>query len=339
MQRNLSNLKKLFSIFLIYLSLSAVAQTGTNVYPFLNVPTSARQAALGGDAISVRDFDVNFACINPALINLDMDNRIGINYASYLAGTTLGSINYVKDLQEGHFLSINARVLDYGKIPRTDEFGQTNGDFSALDASVGIGYAYQFEEDFTIGANLNYITSKIDNYTSAAIYANAGVTYHNEQSKETLALVFRNFGYQFQPYNGVRENLPFRADLGYTKILPEFPLAYTLTYHDLQQFNISQTVDINGQEVGFGRKLMDHLSGGIELFPEQAFNLRLGYNVKRGNELSVLEQRSFAGLSFGFGIKISSLRFDYSHVRYHNASNVNQIGLMLDLIELTGNRR
>lgn len=339
MQRNLSNLKKLFSIFLIYLSLTAVAQTGTNVYPFLNVPTSARQAALGGDAISVRDFDVNFAGINPALINLDMDNRIGINYASYLAGTTLGSINYVKDLQEGHFISINARVLDYGKIPRTDEFGQTNGDFSALDASVGIGYAYQFEEDFTIGANLNYITSKIDNYTSAAISANAGVTYHNEQSKETLALVFRNFGYQFQPYNGVRENLPFRADLGYTKILPEFPLAYTLTYHDLQQFNISQTVDINGQEVGFGRKLLDHLSGGIELFPEQAFNLRLGYNVKRGNELAVLDQRSFAGLSFGFGIKISSFRFDYSHVRYHNASNINQIGLMLDLIELTGNRR
>lgn len=332
-------MKKLFTISLLYFSLSAIAQTGTNVYPFLNVPISARQSALGGDAVSVRDFDVNFAAVNPALMNLDMDNRIGINYASYLAGTTLGSINYVKDLQEGHFISFNARVLDFGKIPRTDEFGQYNGDFSAMDASFGAGYAYQFEEDFTIGANLNYITSKIDNYTSAAISANAGVTYHNEQSKETLALVFRNFGYQFQPYNGVREKMPFRADLGYTKILPEFPLACTITYHDLQQFNISQTLDINGQEVGFGRKLLDHLSGGVELFPEQAFNLRLGYNVKRGNELAVLDQRSFAGLSFGFGIKISSFRFDYSHVRYHNASNVNQIGLMLDLIELTGNRR
>lgn len=332
-------MKKFFTISLITLSCIANAQTGTNVYPFLNVSVSARQAALGGDAISVRDFDVNFAAINPALINLDMDNRIGLNYASYLAGTNLGSINYVKDLQEGHFISINARVLDFGKIPRTDEFGQTNGEFSAMDASFGMGYAYQFEEDFTIGANVNYITSKIDNYSSAAISASAGVTYHNEQSKETLALVFRNFGYQFQPYNGVRENLPFRADIGYTKILPEFPLAYTVTYHDLQQFNISQNFDINGQQVGFGRKLLDHLSGGIELFPEQAFNLRLGYNVKRGNELAVLDQRSFAGLSFGFGVKISSFRFDYSHVRYHNASNVNQIGLMLDLVELSGNRR
>lgn len=324
---------------MVYFSCFAFSQTGTNVYNFLNVPVSARQAALGGDAISVRDFDINFTAVNPALMNLDMDNRIGLNYASYLADSKLGNINYVKDLSEGHFLSVNARVLDYGKIPRTDESGQVNGEFSAMDAAIGLGYAFQFEEDFTIGANVNYITSKIDNYSSAAISANAGVTYHNTETKETVALVFRNFGYQFQPYNGVREKMPFRADIGYTRILPNFPLAYTITFHDLQQFNISQNYDVNGQEVGFGRKLLDHFSGGIELFPEQAFNLRLGYNVKRGNELAVLDQRSFAGLSFGVGIKISSFRFDYSHVRYHNASNVNQIGIMLDLVELTGNRR
>ncbi len=332
-------MKKLLTIAIVYFSCYAHAQTGTTVYNFLNVPVSARQAALGGDAISVRDFDVNFTAVNPALMNLDMDNRIGINYSSYLADSKLGSINYVKDLSEGHFLSVNARVLDYGKMPRTDENGQVNGEFSAMDASIGLGYAFQFEDDFTIGANVNYITSKIDNYSSAAISANAGVTYHNEETKETVALVFRNFGYQFQPYNGVREKMPFRADIGYTRIMPNFPLAYTITFHDLQQFNISQNYDINGQEVGFGRKLLDHFSGGIELFPEQAFNLRLGYNVKRGNELAVLDQRSFAGLSFGVGIKISSFRFDYSHVRYHNASNVNQIGIMLDLVELTGNRR
>ena len=74
------------------------------------------------------------------------------------------------------------------------------------------------------------------------------------------------------------------------QILPEFPLAYTITYHDLQQFNISQSYDINSKEVSFGRKLMDKFSGGIELFPEQTFNIRMGYNVKRGNELAVLDK-------------------------------------------------
>jgi hypothetical protein len=47
-------LKKII-IFSLFLSgIVSYAQTGTNVYPFLNIPVSARQAALGGDAISKR---------------------------------------------------------------------------------------------------------------------------------------------------------------------------------------------------------------------------------------------------------------------------------------------
>ena len=61
------------------------------MFPFL-----PDNAVLSGDTVSVRDYDVNFAAINPALMNLDMDNRIGINYGSYIAGSNLGSINYVK---------------------------------------------------------------------------------------------------------------------------------------------------------------------------------------------------------------------------------------------------
>lgn len=315
------------------------AQEGTNVYPFLNIPASARQAALGGDAVSIRDFDVSFAAVNPGLMNLEQDQMISINYSSYLADSKYGTISYVKDLEEGHLIGFNARYMDYGKIPRTDESAQISGDFGAMDALVGLSYAYQFDEDFTIAASTNFVTSKIDSYTSMAVVANAGVTYHNAESRETLALVFRNFGYQFKSFNGTRENVAFRVDLGYTKILDEFPLAFTITAHDLQKLNISQDFDNNGQPINWSRKFADHFSVGAELFPEQAFNIRLGYNVRRGNELAVLDQRSFAGLSAGFGIKISSFRFDYAHVRYHNASNVNMFGITLDLIEVSGNRR
>ena len=315
------------------------AQEGTNVYPFLNVPVSARQAALGGDAVSVRDFDVGFTAVNPGLMSLEQDQMLSVNYSSYLAGSQYGTLSYVRDMEYGHLVGLTARYINYGEIPRTDESANINGNFSAMDALVGMSYAYQFEEDFTIGGSANFVTSKIDNYTSMAVVANAGITYHNKQSKETLALVFRNFGYQFKTYNGERENVAFRVDLGYTKILDEFPVALTITAHDLQKLNISQDFNNNGQEINWSRKIADHFSLGAELFPQQAFNLRLGYNVKRGNELAVLDQRSFAGLSGGFGIKISGFRFDYAHVRYHNASNMNMLGITLDMIEVAGNRR
>lgn len=256
-------MKKFYSLFSLMIYSVVFSQTGTTVYQFLNIPMSPRQAVLG-DAVSVRDYDVNFTAANPALMNLEMDKMLSVNYSSYLAGTKIGSISYVRDLEYGHLVSFNAKYMDYGSMPRTDENSNINGDFSAMDASAGIGYAYQFEDDWTIGANVNYVTSKIDTYTSSAITATAGVTYYFDKSNETLALVFRNFGYQIKPYNGVREKLPFRVDLGYTKILDEFPAAITITAHDLQQFNISATTDINGQETKFGRKVLDHLSlGGI----------------------------------------------------------------------------
>lgn len=332
-------MKKIISVSVLLFTTILLAQEGTNVYPFLNIPVSARQAALGGDAVSVRDYDVSFAAVNPGLMNLEQDEMISVNYASYLADSKYGTISYVKDLEEGHLVSLSARYMDYGKMPRTDESAVIDGEFGAMDASIGLGYAYQFDEDWTIAGSASFVTSRIDNYTSMAVVGNAGVTYHNRQSNETLALVFRNFGYQFKTYNGLRENVAFRVDLGYTKILDEFPVALTITAHDLQKLNISQDYNNNGQEISWSRKITDHLSFGAELFPQQAFNIRFGYNVKRGNELAVLDQRSFSGLSAGFGIKISSFRFDYAHVRYHNSSNVNLFGLTLDLIEVGGNRR
>lgn len=332
-------MKKLFAYSALLCSTLFFAQEGTRVYPFLNLPFSARQAALGGDAVSIRDYDVSFAGVNPAVMNIEQDEMLAINYASYLADSKYGTFTYARDLQEAHLISLSARYMDYGRMPRTDESANIDGEFGAMDASVGVGYAYQFDEDWTIGGSANFVTSKIDTYSSMAVVGNAGVTYHNRKSNETVALVFRNFGYQFKTFNGLRENVAFRVDLGYTRILDEFPLAFTITAHDLQQFNISQDYNNNGQPISWQRKFADHFSLGAELFPQQAFNIRLGYNIRRGNELAVLDQRSFAGLSAGFGIKISSFRFDYAHVRYHNASNTNMFGLTLDLIEVSGNRR
>jgi hypothetical protein len=91
--------------------------------------------------------------------------------------------------------------------------------------------------------------------------------------------------------------------LGYTRILKVIPLAVTITAHDLQEFNISSQYNVNGQEVNTGRKIADHFSIGAELFPEKGFNIRLGYNVKEGNELAVADQRNFQDFLQDSGLK------------------------------------
>lgn len=297
----------------------------------MNTPVSARQAALGGDAVSIRDGDVSMLMANPSLLNAEMHNAISLDVSSYIADSKYGTFAYARDLNEGHLATINARYMDYGSIPRTDIDGIQNGEFKAIDASIGLGYAYQFEEDWTVGTQINYISSKIDNYTSSAITGNFAITYHREERNETVALSMRNFGYQLTSYNGEREKMPFRVDLGYTRILEKFPVAVTITAHDLQKFDISSEYDRDGNETKFTRKIFDHLSLGAEFFPGKAFNVRLGYNAKRGNELSVTDQRSFSGLSVGFGLRFSNVKINYSHIRYHNSSNANMLGIGISL--------
>lgn len=309
----------------------AHAQIGETVYPFLSLPTSARQSALGGDAVSLRDDDVSILSVNPSLQNEEMDRRLSLNASSFLAGSKYGTLAYAHSLEYGHSIHGFARYMDYGKMPRTDEAGIENGSFGAFDATVGFGYAYNFEKEWTIGANIKYINSKIDNFTSMAVAGDIGFTYHWEESKETVSLVARNFGYQMKTFNGNRERLPFRVDFGYTKILKKFPVALTLTIHDLQKFNISTPYNNYGHKTSFGKKLVDHISMGAELFPEKNFNIRVGYNVRRGTELAVVDQRSFAGLSIGFGFRFDRFKFDYTHARYHSAGNLNMIGILVDM--------
>ena len=70
---------------------------------------------------------------------------------------------------------------------------------------------------------------------------------------------------------------------------------------------------------------------GAELFPEKGFNIRLGYNFRRGQELKILDQRSFAGISAGFGLRFGKIKFDYSYSRYTLAASTNLFGLMINL--------
>jgi hypothetical protein len=57
----------------------------------------------------------------------------------------------------------------------------------------------------------------------------------------------------------------------------------------------------------------------------------LGYSFRRAEELRILEQRNFSGLSFGIGIKFNKLRFSYTHTRYSSASNTSFLGVQISL--------
>ena len=109
----------------------------------------------------------------------------------------------------------------------------------------------------------------------------------------------------------------------------------------MQRWNVAfanpnrDEIDLEGnatsEKITFIDNLFRHAIVGIEIFPESGFNLRLGYNFRRGEELRILEQRSFAGLSGGFSIKLNKLRLSYAYSKYNSAAASSFFGLNINL--------
>ena len=303
----------------------------------------ARQAALGGKTVTVVDYDVNQAFYNPATINEKMSNRLSTNFGNYYGEVTYGTAAYAYTYDK-HLQTFHAGVsyINYGTFEGRDELGNTTSDFTGSEAAVSLGYAYNLPwTDMYMGVNAKLISSTLESYNSWGAAVDLGLLYVDTQNDINYGLAVRNIGAQITPYADTREKLPLSIDAGISQLLENVPIRWHMTFENLQQWNIAfsnpnraeGSLDGSTQEekVSFFNNALRHVILGAELFPEKGFNIRLGYNFRRGEELRIIEQRHFSGISVGFGLRIGKIKFDYSYSRYTLAANTSLFGLMIDL--------
>jgi len=337
-------LKKITTICCLLVTSSVFAQIGgESTYQFLNLIASPRQAALGGKVITNYDYDVTGGLFNPATINAEMDNQLALNYSSYLGGISYGTAAYAYTWDRHvQTLHIGMTYINYGTFDGYDLNGVSTGTFTGNEAALSAGYAYQIPfSDFYIGANLKIITSKLEQYNSIGVAADFGAMYINERLDFHAALTVRNLGTQITTYAGLNEKIPLDVTLGLSQTLENMPLRWHLTFENLQAWPIGfsnpsrATTDLDGnqtqEKVGFLNEVLRHTIIGAELFPERGFNIRMAYNFRRAEELRIVDQRNFSGLSFGLGVKLNKMRFNYTHARYTGAGNANFFGVQIDL--------
>lgn len=335
---------------LLYLALLMSSVTygqigGKHVYQFLNLVTSPRQAALGGKTITIFDADVNQAHFNPATINPEMDNHLALNYGSYYGDVTYGTGSYAYTYDR-HTQTIQAGVnyINYGKFEGRDENGVETADFSGSEISLSVGYSYNVPRtDFYIGASAKLISSTLESYNSFGGAIDIGALFIDTRNDVNWALVVRNIGTQFTSYADLHESLPMEILVGVSQEVENVPVRWHLTLENLQQWNIAFSNparaegNIDGgstpEKVGFFNNALRHVVLGAELFPTKGFNIRVGYNFRRAEELRLVEQRNFSGISAGFGLKIHKLKFDYSYSRYTLAANTSLFGLTINFQE------
>lgn len=337
-------LRKLVILFTFLLSASVFSQIGGQaVYQFLNLAQSPRQAALGGKTVTVVDYDVNQAFYNPATINADMHNRLSVNYGSYFGEVSYGTAAYAYTYDR-HLQTFHAGIsyINYGSFEGRDELGNLTSDFTGSEAALSFGYAYNLPwTDMYIGANAKLISSTLESYNSWGAAVDLGFLYVDYDNDINYGLSVRNLGFQLKPYENTNEKLPLAIDAGISQLMENVPIRWHVTFENLQQWNIAfsnpnraqSNLDGTAKEekVSFFNNALRHIILGAELFPQKGFNIRLGYNFRRSEELRILEQRHFSGISVGVGIRFGKIKFDYSYSRYTVAANTSLFGLMIDL--------
>jgi hypothetical protein len=341
-----TNLKTFFfCLFLLQFGIAFSQVGGKGIYKFVDLPPSSRTASLGGNLISVKDDDVTLAIQNPSLLNESMDNHLALSYIDYLADINFGSVAYAHKFDSINTGMIGMQYINYGTFTRADENGNELGTFTAGEYNLFAGYSRQWK-NFSYGGQLKLIYSDfVDGYTSIGAMVDIAGTYSNPKSGLTAGLVFKNIGYEFKPYATTREPTPFEIQLGASikpKHMPvRFSVALThLETPDMTYINTEapQAIDLaTGKpivtQISVGDKIFRHFVFGAEILISKNFNLRVGYNVQRRQEMMIPDNKGMVGYSFGAGIRINKFHISYGRSVFSLAGGSNTFTITSNLSE------
>ena len=360
---------------LLSLSLDMRAQyvgSGTSTFAFLDLPVSARQNALGGENISIRDGELSSAFANPALLGSLTHNIVQIGYAYYgtnhfgsaMYGYAFG--NQGAQMSRGdikapdasalpkngtfsgppnNFIAVGVHYLDYGQMPYAEANGQLTGaSFGARDILLEAAYARQLSEMFTIGVALKPIMSFYESYSSVAIGADVGGHFQLRDSTLQIGLALKNIGWQLKGFysdeSGQRlEMLPLNLELGINYRVKHAPLRFSLTVHNIQNWDLGYSrlneAELPVKDVGWFDMMMRHTIWAIDIVPKsEKFYLTLSYNHRRRQEFNLQDQRSLAGFAAGVGIRIKMVRLGFAMSQMSKQNFTYQVSLAMDVNSL-----
>jgi len=229
-------------------------------------------------------------------------------------------------------VGISLTSLDFGDEPVTTVFEPdgTGERFSAQDIAIGVSYARNLTDRFTIGGTVKYISQEIFNETATGVAADVGLLFTTQFRDIQLGVSFSNLGSDLQ-LDG--KDLLQRVDLDPNAIGNNETIV-ALLKTDNFQLPVIFRVGISGDLLRFGEhaKLLfsaestqpNDNSGVVNVGGEFAlynmFFVRAGYQ-------SLFRDNAQEGFTFGGGLILNvqestSLIFDYAYADFGLLDNV-----------------
>ncbi len=325
---------------LFWASLTFAQQGGTTSFQVLQTISAARPAALGGNAIAVKDGDLNLGLIAPSLLDSTASGQIALGYTRFFGEANISHAGYAHHFTDFGTVSFAIQSLGYGSFDMTDEAGNTLGSFNAGEYIFQAGISRPLDERFSIGSNVKFIYSELAEYKATALAVDLSSTYYNPEQRFTATVLMKNIGRPLSTYRDeVDENMPFEIQAGISKRLDKAPLRFSFIAENLQRWKLTPepeeevSIDpLTGEEIdntagGFGENLARHLVFNAEVLLSENFHLRFGYNYNRRQQLKIEERPGAAGITFGMGMRISKFHLSYARAAYSLAGVSNHFSL------------
>jgi hypothetical protein len=302
-----------------WMAAAGAMRAQTTTFEFLRNDVSARAAAMGGSYVSVIG-DPSAAFYNPATLATVKENLAQFGYASHLVGIKSGFAAYDQPVEGVGVMHAGVQYFSYGTMDETDLKGDKTGTFGANDLAISVSAARELQENLYYGATAKFIFSNIADASSTGFAADLGMLYVMPGDNPlTFGASITNIGRQLSTYAGTQESLPLDVTIGGTVKPQHLPLLLSVNFHKLTD-----------KESSFG----DHFkqfSIGAELQLGKAVRFRAGYANERRTELKIGTSSGMAGLSFGGGLVLEKLRFDYGYSSLGEIGSLSRItvGLVL----------
>lgn len=338
--------KAIITIFFLAISSISFGQLGgERSYSFLEIPSSARSAAMGGSSAGIKDADINLINDNPANLDTSIDNHLSINYVNFVSDINAGNIAYARKAGKGT-IGVTAQFLGYGKFEVVEANGvKTGEEFKAGDFALNIGYGRALDSMFSVGASIKTVYSNYYYNQSLALGVDLGAAYISKSKYFTSSVAFRNLGRSItKNSNGSRNELPSNIEVGAAIKIPKAPLRFFTQYNNIQKWDLgSNDPNYEAKEktdaktgITTSRKfssdnLFRHLVLGADIVASNNFLLTFAYNFRRRKELAAVSAGGLSGISFGAMIKVKKLQFNYSLSSYHSAGISHHIGITSNL--------
>ncbi|MGV3588981.1 MAG: type IX secretion system protein PorQ [Adhaeribacter sp.] len=309
---------------------------GKTTFSFLDLPTNAKVAALGGFTMG-QGPEVYLVTANPALLQPQMHQQVAFSSTGFLADIAYHNLQYATQTERYGTWAMGLSYLDFGEFTQRDAAGQEEGKFTVNAYNLNLTRISKINA-FTLGITAKLAVAGMAEYKAVAVLTDIGGIFKHPEKDLTVGILLKNIGYEVKSFTGNEpESLPFDAQLGFTYKPEHMPLRFSLTAHHLQNFNLAFTDTTFAPQSGqknkksLGDEIARHLVVGTEFLLSKNFAVRAGYNHLRRRELRLENASGAAGFSLGAMLRIKAFQLDYARATYHVAGASNHFTVSTSL--------